>query len=318
MCRPRGLYSRRAVPGASAKGLPSAEVDGQVTCTERTFRSGAAGRSHLTCLVAWIGQDSNGPSTAYIASDSLVTWAVPQEGKPVVAGRWAHAAKVVGSSKQPVIAGYCGDSIFGTTTLVQLMAMMDSGEQPASYETTVESAAEIIGASHNAYPHGIRSQFILAFRSKEDEFQFFEIACNPNQPVSLELLTVDRKTGLVGSWGSGASSYKSEHERWQKSDVAGYSRAIACAFCDAVASGRDDRTGGPPQIVGLYRKGAAVVHGLVIDGRRFFSGMEVSEDAVGKISCPIEWRNKNFERCDPLSMTPLDGAQLQPRPRNVT
>ncbi len=271
----------------------------------------------MTCLVAWLAKDSNGPSSAYIASDSLITWTAPNVEKAPIGGSWIHASKVIASAKRPVIAGYCGESIFGTTTLVQLMAMIDAGDEPISYETTMSAAAEILGASHAAYPFPIRASFILGMRPSATEFVFVSIKCEPQKPPDIEQLVADDGTGLFGSWGSGRDAYMTEHRKWQRSDAAGYSRAIACAFFDAVGSGADERTGGPPQIVGLYRKGPAVVHGIVTESGRSVLGMEIPTSTLRAISCPVQWRNSNFERCDPETMAPLKGAQPQPRPSNV-
>jgi len=246
-----------------------------------------------------------------------VTWTSQPPQKPLIYGSWCNAAKVVASSKHPIIAGYCGDSIFGTTTLVQLLALMDSGSEPTDYESTIEAAHDIIRSSHSVYPYKSQAEFIVGVRYAPSEFAFSRIACLSPGESCVESLKVDRQTGLVGSWGSGHKAYKPKHEMWQRSDAAGFSRAIAGAFFDAIESGIDDKTGGPPQIVGLRRSGAGVVHGLVMNEKRFVSGMEISASAIQSISVPLEWRNRDFERCDPSSMEPLAKAQRQPRPRNV-
>ncbi|GAB5440098.1 MAG: hypothetical protein Fues2KO_04470 [Fuerstiella sp.] len=84
------------------------------------------------------------------------------------------------------------------------------------------------------------------------------------------------------------------------------------AFCDAIENGNDDLSGGPPQLVGLKRKGPAQHYGIHFNGQSSICGVDVS-DAAG-IS-DADWYNELFERCD--TDCRIDGAQQQPRPLNA-
>lgn len=230
---------------------------------------------------------------------------------------WDHAAKTVASSKHPFLAGYCGNSIFGTTTLLQLISLIDAGDEPQSIVEMIEVARQIIHSSYSAYPKPASAEFVFATRQPPGDFLFFHITCRPKSGVSFKPVVADRWTGLVGSYGSGKDAYQKKYEQWQQSDDAGLSRAIASAFFDAVDSGEDRKTGGPPQIVALTKKGAGIVHGIAHNGGRFISGMRVTVEALDHISVPVEWRNSNFERCDPVTALRLPGAQRQPRPKGL-
>ena len=91
-------------------------------------------------------------------------------------------------------------------------------------------------------------------------------------------------------------------------------RAVFSAFHDAIMSGADDSSGGPPQVVGLYREGPARVFGYVRGGRRYVLG---SEAPLSGGACGITWFNGTFERCDPLTGAKLPEAQRQPRPNDL-
>jgi len=72
---------------------------------------------------------------------------------------------------------------------------------------------------------------------------------------------------------------------------------------------KDPRTGGLPQIVGLYRNRNARLFGIVEEEKKYIYGKESSEDIN---STSIEWRNGNFERMNPETLKILEGAQRQP------
>ena len=78
---------------------------------------------------------------------------------------------------------------------------------------------------------------------------------------------------------------------------------------EAIDSGVDEKTGGCPQLIGLYRNGQVQPYGIIRNRRRYFQGREV--DDSNQLD-NIEWRNDNFERMNPHTMRLLIGAQPQP------
>ena len=79
-------------------------------------------------------------------------------------------------------------------------------------------------------------------------------------------------------------------------------------------SGGDPRSGGAPQLVGLYREGAARSFGVIFNNERYLFGLPVNLDAEWE---NVEWRNELFERCNAESKTVLEGAQRHSRPTNI-
>ena len=83
-------------------------------------------------------------------------------------------------------------------------------------------------------------------------------------------------------------------DRWQSSSQAGTSRAVFSAFCDALRSQEDPKTGGAPQVVGLYRKGTGRCFGVVSENNKFILGLLIDHNPDDSL---VEWRNTLFERC---------------------
>ena len=99
---------------------------------------------------------------------------------------------------------------------------------------------------------------------------------------------------LIFAYGSGTNIAAEFHSKWQASDVLRTSRAVFSAFCDAIGSGRDDASAGPPQLVGIYLRGFARSFGVIHDNSFYLNGMRIEEGKTAN----IEWRNSLFERCD--------------------
>ena len=73
----------------------------------------------MTLLVAWAGIDSRGPASVYMASDSLITWS---ESRSFDFGR-----KVFSFNNHPDVLGYCGDVLFPSIAINQIVEMADNG-----------------------------------------------------------------------------------------------------------------------------------------------------------------------------------------------
>jgi len=113
-------------------------------------------------------------------------------------------------------------------------------------------------------------------------------------------------SGLLLATGSGETTLKKFYEKWNNSEIGNTSRNVFGAFCDALKSGGDPRSGGAPQLVGLYREGTAKSFGIIFNNERYLFGLPVNSDAEWE---KVEWRNELFERCNAESRTILEGAQ---------
>src|SRR5712672_1469721 len=69
----------------------------------------------MTLIVSWIGKDSRKISSFYIASDSRFSWTDPL--------KYDYGRKVFAFVNSPDILGYCGDVLYPTLILSQIMDM---------------------------------------------------------------------------------------------------------------------------------------------------------------------------------------------------
>jgi hypothetical protein len=116
---------------------------------------------------------------------------------------------------------------------------------------------------------------------------------------------------LVQLDGSGSKVISSREAEWKKSSVAGTSRSAIWAFCEALRSGKDSFSGGPPQLVGLWRIEAGRNFGFLWNGDPYLAGMEV----VGNVKTEsVKWFNHLFERCDASTGRRIKSAQKHVKP----
>ena len=72
----------------------------------------------MTMLVSWIGIDTHGPTSAYIAADSRISWNMTN--------KFDFGKKVFASKKYPEILGYAGDVLFPSIVLEQIIELIDA------------------------------------------------------------------------------------------------------------------------------------------------------------------------------------------------
>lgn len=269
----------------------------------------------MTSLIAWAGVDSRGPASIYLASDSRISW----ENR----GTWDFSRKLFASTSYPDILGYFGDVLFTSRVLGQVVDLIDAQSlftADAEPESKFAAIIMVFKQAHLTYPEGGRRPFSVFHCSRRGKgmatrFALFELSWdlttgwqNKAIPVSSE------RSALVVARGSGEKSVLKWLAQWDKSEVGRTSRSIFSAFCDALASGADAKSGGAPQLVGIYREGSAKSFGVIHKGNRYLHGLCVdSSPWLGS----VEWRNELFERCDWRTREKLDSAQRQPRPRRL-
>ena len=81
--------------------------------------------SRMTTLVSWIAYDQRGPSAAYIATDSRISWGVSDV--------WDGARKCFASREYRDLFGYVGDVLLPSLVLGQFV---DSRQPPSSTPST--------------------------------------------------------------------------------------------------------------------------------------------------------------------------------------
>lgn len=274
----------------------------------------------MTTLISWLGVDSRSPSSIYLASDSRISWGRKQ--------RWDTGRKLFASKTMPEIFGYCGDVTFPIQVLGQIIEQIDSGllfSENEEYNQKSNKVHLLIKNSFSALPREQQRNFEILYVSRigskmSAKFMISRIYLEKNKKIKIEYINTPKKSDLIIGRGSGRTAMKHWYNKWIDSilkDPNGRSRTsrnIFSAFCDSLRKKDDPLSGGSPQLVGLYRVGAAKTFGILYEEKRYFNGQEVKNNThVTK----IEWRNVLFERCDGKTMLLLKGAQAQPRPNHI-
>jgi len=265
----------------------------------------------MTSLVAWAGVDSRGPASIYLVSDSRISWGTVDS--------WDFGRKLFASVSHPDVFGYCGDVLFPSQLLGQFTQLADAGAYFSPAAPSQERHAALFHAATASFagvPVDQQRAFTILHCGRDgvglpSRFRVWQLDWMQGSGWSDRELPVPTESVLLCAVGSGERNVVTHDASWRRSSVGRTSRAVFSAFCDALRSGADPYSGGAPQLVGLYRQGAGAVFGVLFDGLRFLLGLQVPAAPHLEI---VQWRNELFERCDPISMQLLPGAQRQPRP----
>ena len=270
----------------------------------------------MTLLVSWIGVDSHGTSSAYIAADSRISWGIR--------ANFDYGRKVFAFEHSPDILGYCGDVLFPTMVLSQINEMADRGllfRDGASCKERFEAIKKKLVQQFNKYPNMVEQitlpllQVLHISRDPMDNLKFscWLIEWNRSKGWAGKNIALPSTSGVLFSLGSGAKEFNENLERYQAGQDKGTSRNVFHCFCDTLFNIKDIHCGGAPQLVGIYRKphSPAITYGIIENKVRFFLGIPVDKSVdFGK----VEWRNDLFEICDGKTMKRIDQAHPQPDP----
>lgn len=268
----------------------------------------------MTLLLSWIGIDSRSPSSIYLASDSRINW----QGKV----NFDYARKVFGCKEFPEIFGYCGDVLFPSIVLSQIVELIDKGfliQKDWSYEEKSHAIFTKIIQSFNEYPSEILTSPIQILHcSRDNERNFY---CNK---IEWELATkkwrgeikkISKYSDKLFVLGSGGKEFLNRYDLYQSSEENFLnwrtSRTVFHCFCDTLSNIKDVNCGGPPQLTGLYRINNSQIYGIIQNSKRYFQGIDISNLTNFD---NIEWRNENFEICDGNTLQRKVSAQKQPNP----
>jgi hypothetical protein len=277
--------------------------------------------------------DSRGPASLYLVSDSRLSWFRGYGvGRKVVEATWDNGRKTFASAASAGVLGYAGDVLLPTQTIGQITELIDSGAVSLSDETPeckLDWIVKSLEASCSTYPSSAGRNFSLLYGGRQGsgmDCAFFAFIAEFRDGISTTLrrLEIPQASGPLTyyedgqerfAFGSGRDGFRDQLvSRWRPSEVGGTSRSVFSAFVDHIKSGVDPFTGGPPQLVGLYRVGPARTFGTIWNGKRFLGGMEAIDV---KDERRMNWHNDLFELCDPLTMQRRNTAQPQPRPKGI-
>jgi hypothetical protein len=268
----------------------------------------------MTLLVSWIGVDTHGTASAYISADSRVSWGD--------IAFFDHGRKVFAFRQSPDILGYCGDVLFPTMVLSQITEMADRGllfSAQTSCKERFESIKEKLVHQFHKYPRmveGITSNILQVIHISRDPTDNLKFECRliewtRGNGWSGKDVAMPKESGILFTLGSGAREFKKNFDRYSKGRDHGTSRSVFHCFCDTLFNIEDEKCGGAPQLVGIYRKpdSSAITFGIIKEKQRYFLGAQIDTnvDFAG-----VEWRNDLFELCDGKTMRRFEHAQSQP------
>ena len=280
----------------------------------------------MTALAAWIAYDQRAPSSAYIATDSRISWSTPDRR---VVGYWDGVRKCFASAQFPDVFAYVGDVVFPSLVIGQFVDALDAGffgSELTDAEARRVLLGQALGTAIKSYRgpaslaafqivqlarigEGMESTFALHI-FRWDGFRLTGATkTSLNRPAVLELGSDDiRAADAPLLDGSGTRDVEATLRDWQASPHAHTSRSVFSALCDAVRTGATPSVGGPVQLVGLYRVGSGRLLGVVDQ-----NGPTVLGQSVGSTVLPgLEFRNEMFERVD-ASGSLLTGAKAHLR-----
>ena len=268
----------------------------------------------MTLLVSWVGVDTHGTSSAYIAADSRISWGN--------VAQFDHGRKVFAFRNSPDILGYCGDVLFPTIVLSQISEMADRGllfSPDATCKNRFEAIKAKLVQHFDKYPKMVKSitkhplQVLHISRNPNDNKQFacWLIQWTRRNGWSAKTKPFPLQSDVFFALGSGAQEFSKNLTRYRSGPNKDTSRRMFHCFCDTLFNIRDKRCGGEPQLVGIYRKpgSAAIAFGIIRNRKRYFLGAQVGANVDFE---GVLWRNDLFELCDGKSMKRRPQAQRQP------
>lgn len=270
----------------------------------------------MTSMIAWSGADTHGTASIYFASDSRISW--DKNGKAV----WDTAPKVLASVTQPEIFGFTGYALLPYAALSQACMAIDRGLRGAQSEKSSAGKCEWlwdrIKAQTLKHPDGKEHSFNILYAVRTGSKTYIQRKGkelqdhSPDEPratFDLYVLSWDAvsrrfsenhypvphcNSSILKLSGTGERYMSAAHAVWEKSPAKGTSRAMFSALCLSLREGADLQSGGPPQLVGMYRKGNARTFGTVTTEGAYFQGVPFDGDSISE----VEWRDELFRRVD--------------------
>ncbi len=268
----------------------------------------------MTMLCSWIGIDTHGHSSAYILSDSRITW----PGKVF----YDYGKKVFASKRYPELFGYAGDVLFPSIVLSQIVEMIDSNlllNESMSCDEKHKIIAERICYSLKQYPDVLGANPIQIIHISRDtivngypKFHHYLLQLKKDD-YDVKEISIPNESGVIMALGTGKKDFEAMFNKYKKTSGTSTSRYVYQAFVDALSSTSVKTCGGAPQLVGLFRKPYTygLNYGIIYQGNRYMLGMKIPKEASFS---NVPWHNDLFEICDGESLKRMPDAMKQPKP----
>jgi hypothetical protein len=251
----------------------------------------------MTTLISWVtykaGQVSI-PNSIYIVSDSRISWGRHE-------AHWDGGRKVFTCRIEAHMFGYCGDVVFPSLVLAQIVSAIDNGVLFRSNASAEEKHEGVYTSLRKSFQRRRdtpdRDFWILhALRMGENATRKFSVRqisydCKQKEWQSTPL-AIPTQTGIIAMLGSGKASVKKYVDRWIASDVGARSSAFFSGFCDALFSAEDKHSGGMPQIGALNPGSHAQIIGFRNGDAHYLHGLEL---IPVKTLHRIKWCDRHFQ-----------------------
>ena len=168
----------------------------------------------MTLLASWIGIDTHGPTSAYIVSDSRLTW---NNGSAL----FDYGKKVFASRSYPEIFGYAGDVLFPSIVLSQILEMIDSGlifDKNMSCDQKNKIVYEKLCYSFSKYPDVCGNNPIQIIHLSRDtcfkgypSFHHYLMTWSRTSGGKHIEYPIPEKSGLVHVLGSGSNEFNKNY-----------------------------------------------------------------------------------------------------------
>ncbi len=269
----------------------------------------------MSLVVAWIGIDTHGPSSAYIASESRVSW-----GNNL---KYDCCRKTFYSKRYPEIIGYSGDVLFPSLLINSLMESVDKNlifsEADPAIKRYEKFKKKLFNEFHKYPKHSsiISSSFEIIYINREIVskgypcFYAYRIKWNMGNRFYSRKIKIPKVSGILYVMGSGTQEFENNYKNYQKGRNKNTTRNVYHCFSSTLKNIKENTCGGPPQLVSIIRKPTTpgFGFGLIYKRKRYYNSLEVSRS--GGVE-DIQWRNDNFEICNGINKNRKLNAKFQP------
>jgi hypothetical protein len=233
----------------------------------------------MTLLASWIGIDTHGPTSAYIVSDSRFSWNKNEY--------FDYGKKVFASHTYPEILGYAGDVLFPSTVLSQIIEMIDTGvlfDTKMNCDQKNRLIFEKLCYSFSKYPTKFTGDIVQVLHISRDtvfdkypQFYGYFLSWTKIKGWEFQKVVLPQTSDILYVLGSGKNEFNQNYLRYQLGVNRDTSRNVFHCFIDTLFNTKDMYCGGPPQLVGIYRKPNTVAKnfGIIYQNKRYFLGAEV-------------------------------------------
>ena len=269
----------------------------------------------MTMLASWVGVDTHGQTSAYIVSESRITWPG--------GSHYDFTKKVFAAKSYPDIFGYAGEVLFPSIALSQIVEMIDAGvffTQEMDREEKHSVVYEKLQEAFLSYPANHCDSVVQILHiSRDTTFLKYPVFSAKlfqwSKQKGWRVFEYSRQltSGLLCNLGSNQSEFADNLARYQTGPNQNTSRSIFHCFIDTLSNTKDQKCGGAPQLVGVFRKPDtnAINFGIVYKNKRFFLGSELTNEVKYD---NIQWRNELFELVDGNTKQRFASAAEQPDP----